>query len=160
MWSCSRSCSHKICMEQYFHSRSRYLHCLLLYLSHPFLTMICLLFAAVSLSYCHLYFSLLYLKIKVHCQSIGGQPIFKNGPSSVSSAFSFVFLSKHYNYYNKYIWKHVHPVYCWDSNPKPSELESTPTTTIPALLTKFESQFMHFKVSTKLASSFTNAKHF
>ena len=42
-----------------------------------------------------------------------------------------VFSNKHYKFYNKYMWKNVHP--CRDSNPRPSERESLPITTRPGL---------------------------
>ena len=37
--------------------------------------------------------------------------IFLNGPSPASFSFIFVFSNKHYNFYNKDMWKNVHPVY-------------------------------------------------
>ena len=59
---------------------------------------------------------------------------FLNGPSQASFWFIFVFSNKHYNFYNKYMLKNVHPVYrALDLNPRPSEHESPPTTTRPGL---------------------------
>ena len=61
-----------------------------------------------------------------------------NGPSSVSFSFIFVLSNKHYNFYNKYMWKFLWPssIRRQDFNPQPLEpLEhkSPPITTRPGL---------------------------
>ena len=59
--------------------------------------------------------------------------IIKNGPSTASFSFIFVLSNKHYNFYNKYMWKNVRPssIRRWDSNPWPLEHESPTITTRP-----------------------------
>ena len=44
---------------------------------------------------------------------------FKNGPFMASFSFIFVFSNKHYNSYNKYMWKMLctSSIWCRDSNP-------------------------------------------
>ena len=45
----------------------------------------------------------------------------------------FVFSNKHYNVYNKYIWKCTYGLQCWGLNPQSSEHEPPPKTTRPGL---------------------------
>ena len=53
-----------------------------------------------------------------------------------------VFSNKHYNFYNKKMWKNVHPVIqCRDSNPRPLERESLPITPWPGLPPNYEILF-------------------
>ena len=46
---------------------------------------------------------------RVQLQTIPGRRLllFLNGPSTASSSFIFIFSSKNYNSYNKYVWKNV-----------------------------------------------------
>ena len=54
-----------------------------------------------------------HMKYSHHSLLSGNNSSFfsKNGPSSASFLFIFVFSNKHYNAYNKNMWKIVHPVY-------------------------------------------------
>ena len=47
-----------------------------------------------------------------HCQIVSLFFFKKNGPTPASFFCLFsVFSNKHYNFYNKYMWKNIHPVY-------------------------------------------------
>ena len=52
-----------------------------------------------------------------------------------AASFSFIFVlsNKNYNFYSKYMWKCPSSIWCWNSNPRPSEHESPPITTRPGL---------------------------
>ena len=59
--------------------------------------------------------------------TIFGSDIFSRGLISV-------FSNKHENFYNKSMWKNVHPVSgSWDLNPRPLEHKSSLITTRPGL---------------------------
>ena len=78
----------------------------------------------------------------------------KNGPTQASV---FVYFrpppNKQYNFYNKSLWKNVHPVKRRrDSNTRPFEHESSPITTRPELPPNFISSCFTFSSSTRTST--------
>ena len=71
------------------------------------------------------------LQLIANCNAL----IFFNGPSSASFSYIFVFSNKHYNSYNKCMWKILcsSSIWCRDSNPQSLEHQSPPLTTRPGL---------------------------
>ena len=70
--------------------------------------------------------------------------------------FSFIFApppNKQYNFYNKSLWKNVHPVKRRrDANTRPFEHESSPITTRPELPPNFISSCITFSSSTRTST--------
>ena len=65
---------------------------------------------------------------------------FLKWPYPISFRFIFVFSAKHYNLYNKYMWKSPSSIWRWDLNPQPSKYEYPSITTRPLQTTLVEHQ--------------------